>query len=76
MRACGSGSMICQTRRGGTLAALNAFLGLSAVGYPGPEDDHPEPHLDALPLGQLPPPLLAQVNDLLGRLGYPALVPA
>ena len=69
---------------GGTVAALNAFLGLAVTGYPGlpslHEDNRPEPGADArppaaLPLGQLPPALLAQVNDLLGRLGYPTLVP-
>jgi sulfotransferase family protein len=69
---------------GDSPAALSSFLGLAATGYPGPpsprEDDHPVPGADAspqaaLPLEQLPPAVLAQVNDLLGQLGYPSLVP-
>lgn len=71
---------------GSTPAALSSFLGLAATAYPGwpptpRDDDPPEPGTDApssagLPLGQLPPALLAQVNGLLGKLGYPFLVPA
>lgn len=66
-----------------TPAAMNSFLGL-ATGNPSPpaprEDDHAVSGADALPLaalpaGQLPPALLDQVNDLLGLLGYPPLVP-
>lgn len=70
---------------GSTPAALSSFLRLAATAYPerpaAPrDDDPPEPATDAppsaaLPLGQLPPALLAQVNDLLGQLGYPSLVP-
>jgi hypothetical protein len=69
---------------GSTPAALSSFLGLAATGYPGPpsprEDDPPAPDAGAprsaaVPLEQLPPAVLAQVNDLLGRLGYPSLVP-
>jgi hypothetical protein len=65
-------------------AALSSFLGLAATGYPGlpspREGDHPVPGAGvsppaALPLEQLPPAVLAQVNDLLGQLGYPSLVP-
>jgi protein-tyrosine sulfotransferase len=69
---------------GDTPVALSSFLGLAAPGYLGPlsprEHEHPVPDADAppsaaLPLEQLPSVLLAQVNDLLGRLGYPSLVP-
>lgn len=65
-------------------AALCSFLGLAAAGLPSPasagEDDPPEPGAYAapaaeLPLGQLPPAVLVQVNRLLGQLGYPALGP-
>jgi hypothetical protein len=73
---------------GNVPAALNAFLGLTAA-YPGPpgpgEDDSPGPGAGALPLVALPPAalpfeqlpsaMLAEVNDLLRRLGYPSLVP-
>jgi hypothetical protein len=66
-----------------TPEALSSFLGLG-TGNPGPpalrEDDHAVSGADAppsvaLPLEQLPPPVLAQVNDLLGVLGYSPLVP-
>jgi protein-tyrosine sulfotransferase len=69
---------------GSTPAALNSFLGLAATGYPGlpsPREDYPPVHhadappSAAFPLEQLPPPVLAQVNGLLGQLGYPSLVP-
>jgi hypothetical protein len=69
---------------GSALAALNSFLGLAATGYsapPGPREDDPlEPDADAppsaaLPLEQLPSAMLAEVNDLLRRLGYPSLAP-
>jgi Sulfotransferase family len=63
-----------------------AFLGLDARFAALPElpgDDGPEPAgptgADALgcgadlPVGQIPPPLLAQVNTLHARLGYPPL---
>lgn len=65
-------------------ATLKSFLGLAATGYPGlpspREDDPPMPRADAppsaaLPFEQLPSAMLVQVNDLLGRLGYPSLVP-
>jgi len=65
-------------------AALNSFLGLATTGYPRPpsprEDDPPEPYADtppsaALPLEQMPSAVLAQINGLLGQLGYPSLVP-
>jgi protein-tyrosine sulfotransferase len=68
---------------GSTPAALNSFLGLAATGSPGSpgprEDDPPVPHPDSpppapLPLEQFPPTLMAQVNDLLGQLGYPSLL--
>ncbi len=67
-----------------TPVALNSFLGLATTSYPRPpsprEDDPPEPDADtppsaALPLEQMPSALLARVNGLLGRLGYPSLVP-
>jgi len=60
---------------------LASFLGLAAAREPRPfnlaDDDVPAPGADgpapvAPPLEQLPSALLAQVNDLLGRLGYPA----
>jgi Sulfotransferase family len=69
---------------GSAPAALNSFLGLAASGYPGRpglrENDslQPDAHAPpaaALPLEQIPPAMLAEVNDLLGRLGYPSLVP-
>ena len=63
--------------------ALSSFLGLAITDYPGPlclrEDDLPQPAAGAprsaaLPLEQLPAAMLAEVNDLLRRLGYPSLV--
>jgi hypothetical protein len=65
-------------------AALNSFLGLAATGCPEPpspcKKDPPGPDADPppsapLPLEQLPSAVLAQVNDLVSRLGYPSLVP-
>jgi hypothetical protein len=70
---------------GGMPEALGSFLGLAAAGYPGPSlrenGTQPAPHdedippLAALPLDQIPPALLAQLNALLSQLGYPALGP-
>lgn len=69
---------------GNTPVALSSFLGLAATGYLSPpsprEGDYPAPDADAppsaaLPLEQLPPGMLAQVNDLLDQLGYPYLMP-
>jgi hypothetical protein len=69
---------------GNTPAALSSFLGLATTGYRDlpslPQDDPPVPRADApppapLPVEQLPPAVLAQANGLLGRLGYPSLVP-
>ncbi len=67
---------------GGAPAALNTFLGLATASRPPspPDGDLPKTGADtpppaALPLNQMPPALLAQVNGLLDRLGYPALVP-
>lgn len=65
-------------------AVLSFFLGLAATVYHHPlegyGDSDPVSDEDTsssapLPLDQIPPPLLAQVNALLGQLGYPALVP-
>jgi hypothetical protein len=65
-------------------AELSDFLGIAAVGYQGPPARHDDgdtapgeevPPPPALPLDQVPPPLLTQVNGLLSQLGYPALVP-
>ncbi|MGD0556345.1 MAG: sulfotransferase [Streptosporangiaceae bacterium] len=64
--------------------ALSSFLGLTANRYispPGPrEDDRSVPDADvppsaAMPLEQLSSAVLAQVNGLLGQLGYPSLAP-
>jgi len=69
----------------GTASAMASFLGISdtasqAATNPGhqpepatrpePAGTAPEP---AIPVAQLPPALLAQVNDLLASLGYPPL---
>jgi hypothetical protein len=72
----------------GTASAIAAFLGVSNISLqaatdpgpmpaagttadsPAPQSPPPEP---PIPLAQLPPPLLTQVNDLLQRLSYPPL---
>jgi hypothetical protein len=51
-------------------AALNPGHQPEAATTPGPADTVPEP---PIPVAQLPPALLAEVNDLLRRLGYPPL---
>jgi Sulfotransferase family len=71
--------------RPGTAATIASFLGLSeaasrpgleaervsrAEAAPEPADPAPEQHL---PVAQLPPALLAEVDDLLERLDYPRL---
>jgi sulfotransferase family protein len=66
-----------------TAGALTAFLGLGAAAItpPRPADPDDRPAGGArdavpLPVGQLPAPLLGQVNALHAQLGYPPLEPA
>jgi hypothetical protein len=66
-----------------TERAICGFLGLSGriarlPMLPSEQDPRPEGALApgcgaGMPVGQLPPPLLARVNELHARLGYPAL---
>jgi hypothetical protein len=64
-----------------TAQAVTSFLGVGPDDdklWPGPGTSHAEAgHLDGaeggLPPGLIPPPVLARANDLLRRLGYPAL---
>ena len=69
---------------GSRASALFAFLGMEipGAGMPGAHDasdNTAEPGAAGcatpIPAGQIPPQLLAQANDLAGKLGYPPLAP-